>query len=115
MQPSTKSSPVILCIMDGWGLRDSTSANAVAMAATPAYDSLLSRWPHAKLAASGVDVGLPEDQVGNSEVGHMNIGAGRIVMQDLPRINAAPPTAHLPDIRNWPLLPQRLAQPGEFT
>ena len=89
MQPSTKSSPVILCIMDGWGLRDSTSANAVAMAATPAYDSLLSRWPHAKLAASGVDVGLPEDQVGNSEVGHMNIGAGRIVMQDLPRINAA--------------------------
>ena len=89
MQPSAKSSPVILCIMDGWGLRDSTSANAVAMAATPAYDSLLSRWPHAKLAASGVDVGLPEDQVGNSEVGHMNIGAGRIVMQDLPRINAA--------------------------
>ena len=89
MPPSANFSPVILCIMDGWGLRDSASANAVAMAATPVYDALVSRWPHAKLAASGADVGLPDGQVGNSEVGHMNIGAGRIVMQDLPRINAA--------------------------
>ena len=89
MQPSDQPHPVILCIMDGWGLRDSTDANAVAMAATPAYDALLARFPHARLAASGPDVGLPDGQVGNSEVGHMNIGAGRIVMQDLPRINAA--------------------------
>ncbi|MEE3025909.1 MAG: 2,3-bisphosphoglycerate-independent phosphoglycerate mutase, partial [Pseudomonadota bacterium] len=89
MQPSDQPHPVILCIMDGWGLRDSADANAVAMAATPAYDALLARWPHARLAASGPDVGLPDGQVGNSEVGHMNIGAGRIVMQDLPRINAA--------------------------
>ena len=89
MQPSATFNPVILCIMDGWGLRDSASANAVAMAATPVYDALLARWPHARLAASGADVGLPDGQVGNSEVGHMNIGAGRVVMQDLPRINAA--------------------------
>ena len=89
MQPSDQPHPIILCIMDGWGLRDSADANAVAMAATPAYDALLARWPHARLAASGPDVGLPDGQVGNSEVGHMNIGAGRIVMQDLPRINAA--------------------------
>ena len=89
MQPSDQPHPVILCIMDGWGLRDSADANAVAMAATPVYDALLARWPHARLAASGPDVGLPDGQVGNSEVGHMNIGAGRVVMQDLPRINAS--------------------------
>ena len=89
MQPSDKPHPVILCIMDGWGLRESADANAVALASTPVYDALLAHWPHARLAASGADVGLPDGQVGNSEVGHMNIGAGRIVMQDLPRINTA--------------------------
>ena len=81
--------PVVLCILDGWGLRAATDGNAVALANTPAVDQLAARWPHARLAASGPDVGLPEGQVGNSEVGHMNIGAGRVVMQDLPRINAA--------------------------
>ncbi|MAK17869.1 MAG: phosphoglycerate mutase (2,3-diphosphoglycerate-independent) [SAR116 cluster bacterium] len=81
--------PVVLCIMDGWGLRAASDANAVALANTPVVDSLRARWPHARLAASGPDVGLPDGQVGNSEVGHMNIGAGRVVMQDLPRINAA--------------------------
>ena len=81
--------PVVLCIMDGWGLRATPQANAVARAETPVVDSLSARWPHARLAASGPDVGLPDGQVGNSEVGHMNIGAGRVVMQDLPRINAA--------------------------
>jgi 2,3-bisphosphoglycerate-independent phosphoglycerate mutase len=87
--PSRFRPPVILCIMDGWGLRAAPDANAVALARTPFVDSLTSRWPQARLAASGPDVGLPEGQVGNSEVGHMNIGAGRVVMQDLPRINAA--------------------------
>ncbi|MGB2159054.1 MAG: 2,3-bisphosphoglycerate-independent phosphoglycerate mutase, partial [Candidatus Puniceispirillaceae bacterium] len=71
--------------MDGWGLRATPKSNAVALANTPAVDELTARWPHARLAASGPDVGLPDGQVGNSEVGHMNIGAGRVVMQDLPR------------------------------
>lgn len=87
--PSTSRPPVVLCIMDGWGIRAATDANAVALANTPVVDSLSARWPHARLAASGPDVGLPDGQVGNSEVGHMNIGAGRVVMQDLPRLNAA--------------------------
>ena len=86
---ASSSGPVVLCIMDGWGLRDTRDGNAVALADTPVFDSMRRDWPHARLAASGAEVGLPEGQVGNSEVGHMNIGAGRVVMQDLPRINAA--------------------------
>ena len=86
---SASSGPVVLCIMDGWGLRAARDGNAVALADTPVFDSMLRDWPHARLAASGTEVGLPDGQVGNSEVGHMNIGAGRVVMQDLPRINAA--------------------------
>ena len=86
---SPANGPVILCIMDGWGLRADREHNAVALANTPVYDELMLTYPTARLAASGPDVGLPEGQVGNSEVGHMNIGAGRVVMQDLPRINAA--------------------------
>jgi 2,3-bisphosphoglycerate-independent phosphoglycerate mutase len=81
--------PVVLCIMDGWGHRTAVEHNAVALAKTPVFDALFSAQPHSLLAASGADVGLPDGQVGNSEVGHMNIGAGRVVMQDLPRINAA--------------------------
>ena len=104
MQPSDQPHPVILCIMDGWGLRDSADANAVAMAQPRPMTRFLRAGP-CKAAASG-DVGLPDGQVGNSEVGHMNIGAGRIVMQDLPRINAALATARLPDIRISPPLPR---------
>ena len=81
--------PVILCIMDGWGHRTESEHNAVALAKTPVFDALIASQPHSLLAASGADVGLPDGQVGNSEVGHMNIGAGRVVMQDLPRLNAA--------------------------
>ena len=81
--------PVVLCIMDGWGHRAEPEHNAVALAKTPVFDTLMARQPHSFLAASGADVGLPDGQVGNSEVGHMNIGAGRVVMQDLPRLNAA--------------------------
>ena len=81
--------PVILCIMDGWGHCTNVEHNAVALAKTPFFDRLIASSPNSLLAASGSDVGLPDGQVGNSEVGHMNIGAGRVVMQDLPRINAA--------------------------
>jgi 2,3-bisphosphoglycerate-independent phosphoglycerate mutase len=81
--------PVVLCILDGWGLSPSREANAVALGRTPNFDRIWERCPHATLAAHGPDVGLPEGQMGNSEVGHMNIGAGRVVWMDLPRIDNA--------------------------
>ena len=71
--------PVVLCILDGWGYRLETEANAVALAETPNFDRIWATCPHATLAAHGPDVGLPDGQMGNSEVGHMNIGAGRVV------------------------------------
>ena len=83
------SGPVVLCIMDGWGHRTERDNNAIALARTPVFDSLMESQPHSLLDASGASVGLPDGQVGNSEVGHMNIGAGRVVMQALPRINEA--------------------------
>ncbi len=84
---------MVLCILDGWGHRAERDNNAIAMADTPTWD----RWmaahpdgqPHALVETSGRDVGLPDGQMGNSEVGHMNIGAGRVVLQDLPQIDAA--------------------------
>ena len=80
----------LLCILDGWGWRPEPAPdNAIAAAATPNYTRLLAECPHALLATSGNAVGLPKGQMGNSEVGHMNIGAGRIVAQDLPRIDVA--------------------------
>ncbi|MDB5739372.1 MAG: hypothetical protein JWP16_412 [Alphaproteobacteria bacterium] len=80
----------LLCILDGWGWRpDPAPDNAIAAAKTPNYTRLLADCPHALLATSGNAVGLPKGQMGNSEVGHMNIGAGRIVAQDLPRIDVA--------------------------
>ncbi|MBF0327114.1 2,3-bisphosphoglycerate-independent phosphoglycerate mutase [Magnetospirillum moscoviense] len=81
--------PVVLCILDGWGHRDDPTDNAIALADTPTWDRLMATCPRALLATSGLQVGLPEGQMGNSEVGHMNLGAGRVVMQDLPRIDAA--------------------------
>ncbi len=81
--------PVVLCILDGWGLSPYREANAVALGHTPNFDRIWATCPHAQLAAHGPDVGLPEGQMGNSEVGHMNIGAGRIVWMDLPRIDNA--------------------------
>ncbi len=88
-QHNEKTGPIVLCIMDGWGHREMSSNNAIALASTPNFDRMRRQCPSGFLAAAGPDVGLPEGQVGNSEVGHMNIGAGRIVMQDLPRINQA--------------------------
>ena len=82
--------PALLCILDGWGYRpEHAEDNAIAAAVTPNYTRLMAECPHALLATSGNAVGLPKGQMGNSEVGHMNIGAGRIVAQDLPRIDVA--------------------------
>ncbi|MEZ4773529.1 MAG: 2,3-bisphosphoglycerate-independent phosphoglycerate mutase [Bacteroidia bacterium] len=81
------SSKVILIIMDGWGIADDPSVSAVDAANTPFYDAAIQTFPTTRLEASGLFVGLPDGQMGNSEVGHMNIGAGRVVYQDLVRIN----------------------------
>ncbi len=81
--------PVMLMILDGWGHREERADNAVALANTPNFDTLWATCPHAFLRTSGLDVGLPIGQMGNSEVGHLNIGAGRVVMQELPRIDAS--------------------------
>src|SRR6187397_693749 len=85
----SQQSPVVLIVLDGWGLRPQTENNAIALARKPAYDALLQRYPHAQLITSGEAVGLPAGQMGNSEVGHMNMGAGRVVYQDLTRISLA--------------------------
>jgi 2,3-bisphosphoglycerate-independent phosphoglycerate mutase len=87
--PSSRPRPAVLCILDGWGWRPQTQDNAIAAAKTPNYSRLLSECPHALLTTSGRAVGLPAGQMGNSEVGHMNIGSGRVVAQDLPRIDVA--------------------------
>lgn len=81
--------PVVLMILDGWGLSDDTAGNAPYLAKTPNFDRIWRDCPHATLSASGEDVGLPAGQMGNSEVGHTNIGAGRVVWMDLPRIDKA--------------------------
>jgi 2,3-bisphosphoglycerate-independent phosphoglycerate mutase len=85
----TRSKKVVLIIMDGWGWRDEVEANAVRQARTPHVDRLWERYPHTLIQASGPWVGLPVGQMGNSEVGHLNIGAGRVVYQDIVRIDRA--------------------------
>lgn len=80
---------VILVILDGWGIGQNTAANAVLAANTPYFDKLLSTQPHAQLRTDGLNVGLPDGQMGNSEVGHLNLGAGRVIYQDLVEINLA--------------------------
>jgi len=81
--------PVVLCILDGWGERVDRKNNAIVLGNTPNWDRIVKTSPKSSLNASAGAVGLPDGQMGNSEVGHMNIGAGRVVMQDLPKINAA--------------------------
>ncbi len=81
--------PVVLMVLDGYGLNDKTEGNAIAMADTPVMDKLMKECPFVPGNASGLSVGLPEGQMGNSEVGHMNIGAGRIIYQDLTSITKA--------------------------
>ena len=82
-----RKKPVVLCIMDGWGIPESDKYSAIAKANVPNYNNFLKEYPNSKLNASGEFVGLPEGQMGNSEVGHTNIGAGRLVLQTLPMIN----------------------------
>ena len=82
-----KNTPLVLLILDGWGLNKKTEGNAIASARTPNIDRIWNEYPVTALSASGEDVGLPEGQMGNSEVGHLNIGAGRVVYQDFTRIN----------------------------
>jgi 2,3-bisphosphoglycerate-independent phosphoglycerate mutase len=84
-----KTKPVLLVVLDGWGIRQEREANAIAIAGTPNMDALAREFPSTALETSGLSVGLPEGQMGNSEVGHTNLGAGRIVYQDLVRINRA--------------------------
>jgi 2,3-bisphosphoglycerate-independent phosphoglycerate mutase len=86
---NSRPSPLVLCILDGWGERQKADDNAIEIARAPNWHRLKARWPHAQLQASEHYVGLPDGQMGNSEVGHTNIGAGRLVLQDLPRIDAA--------------------------
>src|SRR6201993_669962 len=81
--------PVMLVVLDGWGWREEAADNAVRQARTPTFDRLWAECPHALLRTSGADVGLPDGQMGNSEVGHLNIGAGRVVKQTLQRITDA--------------------------
>ena len=81
--------PVVLCVLDGWGQRSRRENNAIALAETPVWDRAMANCPHARLEASEGFVGLPSGQMGNSEVGHMTLGSGRIVQQDLPRIDTA--------------------------
>ena len=83
------SNRVLLCILDGWGISNDTKYNAVYSANTPNYDNFMKNMSHTTIHADGLNVGLPEGQMGNSEVGHLNIGAGRIVYQELTRINKA--------------------------
>jgi len=89
MANSVKRRPVLLCVLDGWGERSETDNNAIALADTPVWDRLTKTCPTGHLDASEGHVGLPAGQMGNSEVGHMNLGAGRVVLQDLPRIDDA--------------------------
>ena len=86
---TSRPKPLMLCILDGWGERANGADNAIDKAKTPVWHELMRRWPHAQLNASEHYVGLPDGQMGNSEVGHTNIGAGRVVLQDLPRIDEA--------------------------
>src|SRR4030043_712464 len=84
-----KNKKTLLMILDGWGIGDGTKTDVISSVPTPNMDFLKNNYPNSRLFACGKDVGLPEGQMGNSEVGHLNIGAGRIVYQDLVKINTA--------------------------
>src|SRR5215217_183577 len=86
---SKKRGPVALIIIDGWGYSVSREGNAIAMAATPFYDELAEKYPQTLLEASGSRVGLPPGVMGNSEVGHLNMGSGRVIRMDVSRIDYA--------------------------
>ncbi len=102
--------PVVLAILDGWGHRDHTSHNAIRTAATPVMDALWHAYPHSLIEASGAHVGLPDEQMGNSEVGHLTIGAGRIIRQELVRISETVRNNELDQIQGLTDLGQSLAR-----
>src|SRR3989344_5846385 len=89
LQITQKPNPVVLCVLDGWGISQDSPGNAITRANPVNFNNMWFSYPHALLVASGQAVGLPEGQVGNSEVGHINLGAGRVVFQDLLRVNNA--------------------------
>jgi bisphosphoglycerate-independent phosphoglycerate mutase (AlkP superfamily) len=91
-----KNRPLVLTILDGWGYRPESFANAIAQARKPNYDRLLAEFPNTLLHASDHFVGLPDGQMGNSEVGHLNIGAGRVVHMDITRIDTAIENGSIP-------------------
>ena len=107
-----KRRPVMLAILDGWGWREDPADNAVRQARTPNFERLWNAGPRTFLRTSGRDVGLPDGQMGNSEVGHLNIGAGRVVMQDLPRINDAITSGEIKSAMALNALIQALKQSG---
>ncbi|MBI5447343.1 MAG: 2,3-bisphosphoglycerate-independent phosphoglycerate mutase [Gammaproteobacteria bacterium] len=89
MPPKPNHRPLLLLILDGWGYSENPAHNAISQADTPTWDYLWSHYPHTLLSASGTEVGLPQGQMGNSEVGHLNMGAGRVIFQELPRIDSS--------------------------
>jgi 2,3-bisphosphoglycerate-independent phosphoglycerate mutase len=102
--------PIVLTVLDGWGYRAATQGNAIALARKPAYDLLLRKFPNTLVATSGPAVGLPEGQMGNSEVGHLNIGAGRVVRMDITRIDLM---IHSGEFFRQPLLLEAMARGRE--
>src|SRR5699024_3187531 len=108
-----KKKPAILIIMDGWGHGQVRKADAIALADTPFVSSLYRKYPNSELITCGEKVGLPEGQMGNSEVGHLNIGAGRIVNQELQRINIAIQDGSLKNNKVLTEALDKAAQPGK--
>jgi 2,3-bisphosphoglycerate-independent phosphoglycerate mutase len=102
---SKRPRPIVLTVLDGWGFRPETRGNAIALARKPAYDELLKKFPNTLIHTSGPFVGLPEGQMGNSEVGHLNMGAGRIVHMDITRIDVLVASKQL---QNVPLFQQAM-------
>src|SRR5262245_60359007 len=94
--PATNG-PLLLVVIDGFGLAPPGDGNAITRARTPNWDRLRSKWPSTALSASGLDVGLPAGVMGNSEVGHLNVGAGRVIRQDIVRIDEAVSTGEIFD------------------
>lgn len=105
--------PVVLCILDGYGYSEKTEYNAVKLAKTPTYDSLYKKYPHTLIHAAGTYVGLPENQMGNSEVGHTTIGLGRVIYQDLPKISKTIDAGGLKNLKELQELVQKLKNNGK--
>src|SRR3989441_13200056 len=109
---SKRPKPIVLTVLDGWGFRSERKGNAIALAQKPAYDQLIQKFPNTLIHTSGPFVGLPEGQLGNSEVGHMNMGAGRIVHMDITRIDLLIAKNQFPSVPLFlPALDPARAQP----